>query len=147
MERVEKDWQWSLFDPKKVPHLTDLYGDEFRAAYERGRSAGPVRAPGPARELYSRMMRTLAQTGNGWMTFKDASQREVQPDAGEAPSRDRVVHLSNLCTEILEVTTRTRPRSATSARSTWASSSTSDGQFDFERLGEVVRRSCRSSTA
>ena len=23
MERVEKDWQWSLFDPKKVPELTD----------------------------------------------------------------------------------------------------------------------------
>ncbi len=31
MERVEKDWQWSLFDPKKVPHLTDLYGDGLRA--------------------------------------------------------------------------------------------------------------------
>ena len=26
MERVEQDWQWSLFDPKKVPHLVDLYG-------------------------------------------------------------------------------------------------------------------------
>ena len=26
------------------------------------------------------MMRTLAQTGNGWMTFKDASNRKVQPD-------------------------------------------------------------------
>ena len=35
MERVDKDWQWSLFDPKKVPHLTDLYGEEFRAAYEQ----------------------------------------------------------------------------------------------------------------
>ncbi|RLE24521.1 MAG: ribonucleoside-diphosphate reductase subunit alpha, partial [Actinobacteria bacterium] len=33
MERVEKDWQWSLFDPKKVPHLTDLFGDEFVRAY------------------------------------------------------------------------------------------------------------------
>jgi len=33
MERVEKDWQWSLFDPKVVPHLTDLYGAEFERAY------------------------------------------------------------------------------------------------------------------
>ena len=28
-----------------------------------------------ARDLYGRMMRTLAQTGNGWMTFKDAANR------------------------------------------------------------------------
>ena len=33
MERVEKDWQWSLFDPKKVPHLTDLFGEDFERAY------------------------------------------------------------------------------------------------------------------
>ena len=39
MERVEKDWTWSLFDPKKVPHLTDLYGDGVRAGLRRGRAA------------------------------------------------------------------------------------------------------------
>ena len=46
------------------------------------------------------MMRTLAQTGNGWMTFKDAANRDLQPDRGAG----NVVHLSNLCTEIVEVT-------------------------------------------
>ena len=30
------------------------------------------------------MMRTLAQTGNGWMTFKDAVQPRVQPDRAAA---------------------------------------------------------------
>ncbi len=35
MERVENDWQWSLFDPKKVPHLVDLYGEEFDAGLPR----------------------------------------------------------------------------------------------------------------
>jgi ribonucleoside-diphosphate reductase alpha chain len=45
------------------------------------------------------MMRTLAQTGNGWMTFKDASNRLSNQTA--APGN--VVHLSNLCTEIVEV--------------------------------------------
>ena len=39
MERVEKDWQWSLFDPKKVPHLVDLYGDEFTQAYLEAEAA------------------------------------------------------------------------------------------------------------
>jgi len=30
-----------------------------------------------ARDLYAKMMRTLAQTGNGWMTFKDASNAKL----------------------------------------------------------------------
>ena len=33
MERVEKGELWSLFDPKVLPHLTDLFGDAFRKAY------------------------------------------------------------------------------------------------------------------
>src|SRR5258708_16735587 len=46
------------------------------------------------------MMRTLAQTGNGWMTFKDSSNAKCnQTDAD-----GNVAHLSNLCTEIIEVT-------------------------------------------
>ena len=53
-----------------------------------------------ARELYARMMRTLAQTGNGWMTFKDASNMKCN----QTGKKGNVVHLSNLCTEILEVT-------------------------------------------
>ena len=46
------------------------------------------------------MMRTLAQTGNGWMTFKDAANRACNQTAQPGTR----VHLSNLCTEILEVT-------------------------------------------
>ena len=38
MERVENDWTWSLFDPKKVPHLTDLFGAEFEQAYQEAES-------------------------------------------------------------------------------------------------------------
>ena len=45
------------------------------------------------------MMRTLAQTGNGWMTFKDPSNR-LSNQTGEPGN---TIHLSNLCTEILEV--------------------------------------------
>jgi ribonucleoside-diphosphate reductase alpha chain len=54
-----------------------------------------------ARDLYGKMMRTLAQTGNGWMTFKDASNAKCNQTADGGD----VVHLSNLCTEITEVTT------------------------------------------
>ena len=79
MERVEKDWTWSLFDPKKVPHLTDLFGEAFERAYVDAESQKLYERQVPARTLYSKMMRTLAQTGNGWMTFKDPSNA-LQPD-------------------------------------------------------------------
>ena len=110
MERVKNGWQWSLFDPKKVPELIDTYGEEFRAAYEQAEADGLQEKQVEARELYQRMMRALAETGNGWMTFKDSSNRKCNQTgpgpAGEANSRDRVVHLSNLCTEIIEVTSQ-----------------------------------------
>ena len=133
MERVEKDWVWSLFDPKKVPHLTDLFSDEFQAAYVKAEEEGLYERQVPARELYSRMMRSLAQTGNGWMTFKDASNTKCN-QTGEP---GRVVHLSNLCTEIIEVTDQDET-AVCNLGSVNLGSLVVDGAFDFERLGEVV---------
>jgi ribonucleoside-diphosphate reductase alpha chain len=104
MRRVEADEAWSLIDPATAPELPDLYGDEFDAAYRAAEAAGRVVRQVRARDLYGKMMRTLAQTGNGWMTFKDASNRlcnQTGEPAGEGPRN--VVHLSNLCTEIVEV--------------------------------------------
>ena len=134
MERVEKDWQWSLFDPRKVPHLTDLYGAEFEAAYQKAEEEGIYERQVPARELYSRMMRSLAQTGNGWMTFKDASNTKCNQTGTEG----RVVHLSNLCTEILEVTDQSET-AVCNLGSVNLGALVADGVFDFQRLAEVVR--------
>ena len=75
-------------------------GREFDAAYRKAEAKGLARKTIPARDLYGRMMRTLAQTGNGWMTFKDAANRT----ANQTAEPGHVVHSSNLCTEILEVT-------------------------------------------
>ena len=100
MRRVEADQDWSLFDPDQVPELVDLWGDEFDAAYRQAEGEGRYVRQVKARDLYGKMMRTLAQTGNGWMTFKDACNAKCNQTA--APGR--VVHLSNLCTEITEVT-------------------------------------------
>ncbi|MGE0634671.1 MAG: ribonucleotide reductase N-terminal alpha domain-containing protein, partial [Pseudobdellovibrionaceae bacterium] len=81
MERVEKDQMWSLFDPAKVPQLPDLFGPEFNAAYEAAEAKGLAHKQIKARDLYTRMMKTLAQTGNGWMTFKDASNMKSNQTA------------------------------------------------------------------
>ena len=134
MERVENDWQWSLFDPKVVPQLTDTYGEEFRQAYVAAEQEGLYERQVPARQLYSRMMRTLAQTGNGWITFKDGSNIKCN-QTGEPGN---VVHLSNLCTEIIEVTSQGET-AVCNLGSVNLGRLVRDGAFDFDRLGEVVR--------
>ncbi|MBC7267638.1 MAG: ribonucleoside-diphosphate reductase subunit alpha [Streptomyces sp.] len=100
MRRVAEDGVWSLFSPSDVPELVDLWGAGFDAAYRAAEARGLAKKTLPARDLYGRMMRTLAQTGNGWMTFKDAANRT----ANQTAEPGHVVHSSNLCTEILEVT-------------------------------------------
>ena len=99
MRRVEADQPWSLIDPDQVPELTDLWGEAFDAAYRNAESEGRYVRQVQARDLYGKMMRTLAQTGNGWMTFKDAANAKCNQTAHSG----NVVHLSNLCTEITEV--------------------------------------------
>jgi ribonucleoside-diphosphate reductase alpha chain len=103
MRRVEADEPWSLIDPAEVPELPDLWGEAFEQAYAAAERDGRYVRQVSARDLYGKMMRTLAQTGNGWMTFKDASNRTCN-QTGDEPGPGRpVVHLSNLCTEIIEV--------------------------------------------
>ncbi len=109
MRRVEEDGQWSLFDPSTVPELPDLFGPDFDAAYVQAEARGLARKTLAARELYGRMMRTLAQTGNGWMTFKDKSNRACNQTAQPG----QTVHLSNLCTEISKSAAPGKRRSAT----------------------------------
>ena len=134
MERVEQDFLWSLFDPKKVPQLCERFGDEFRAAYIAAEAGALYERQVPARQLYAKMMRTLAQTGNGWMTFKDrANERCNQTGKSGA-----VVHLSNLCTEILEVTSDDET-AVCNLGSVNLGGFVRDGQLDLERLGPVVR--------
>jgi ribonucleoside-diphosphate reductase alpha chain len=135
MERVESDEIWSLFDPAKVPHFPDLYGDEFCRAYAAAESAGLFARQMKARDLYSRMMRTLAETGNGWMTFKDACNLK----SNQTGLPQNVVHLSNLCTEITEVTSLAET-AVCNLGSINLARHMNGGVFDFEKLAATVRR-------
>src|SRR6185436_10720349 len=138
MKRVEADLDWSLFDPKAVPHLTDLYGEAFDRAYAEAEAQGLAAKTVKARELYARMMRTLAQTGNGWMTFKDTANRSCNQTA--LPGR--TVHLSNLCTEILEVTSDSETAVCNLGSINLARHVAPEG-FDFEKLARTVHVAVR----
>ncbi len=133
MRRVEADEKWSLFDPYDVPKLPDLFGPAFDEAYGQAEAQGLAKKTLKARDLYARMMRVLAQTGNGWMTFKDKSNRACNQTAKPGST----VHLSNLCTEILEVTSAGETAVCNLGSINLARHINADG-FDFERLGRTV---------
>jgi ribonucleoside-diphosphate reductase alpha chain len=135
MQRVEEDGVWSLFDPKIVPELTDLYGEKFEDAYCRAESQKKYTKQIKARDLYARMMRTLAETGNGWMVFKDACNRKCN----QTGRLGNVVHLSNLCTEITEVTSSSEIAVCNLGSINLARHVTDSG-FDFDKLGITVRQ-------
>lgn len=134
MRRVDADGPWSLFSPADVPELVDLWGEEFDAAYRAAEAKGLAKKTLPARELYGRMMRTLAQTGNGWMTFKDTANRT----ANQTAEPGHVIHSSNLCTEILEVTDDGET-AVCNLGSVNLGAFVEHGDIDWERLDETVR--------
>ncbi|MGN9813921.1 ribonucleoside-diphosphate reductase subunit alpha [Streptomyces sp. SD11] len=136
MRRVNENRDWSLFSPSDVPELVDLWGDAFDAAYRAAEEAGLAKKTIPARDLYGRMMRTLAQTGNGWMTFKDAANRT----ANQTALPGHTVHSSNLCTEILEVTDDGETAVCNLGSVNLGSFVDADAQdIDWERLDATVR--------
>ena len=136
MRRVEEDGVWSLMDPDQVPELPDLWGAEFDAAYRKAEAEGRYVRQISARELYGKMMRTLAQTGNGWMTFKDASNKLCN----QTGQPGNTVHLSNLCTEIIEVSTDAETAVCNLGSVNLAAHLTPDRDaVDWDRLRATVR--------
>ncbi len=138
MRRVQEDGVWSLFDPKAVPHFPDIYGTEFEIAYTEAEAEGKFVKQVKARDLYARMMRTLAQTGNGWMTFKDACNTK----SNQTGQPGNVIHLSNLCTEIVEVTSDSET-AVCNLGSVNVARYVKGGEFDYEKLRRNVKLAVR----
>jgi ribonucleoside-diphosphate reductase alpha chain len=133
MKRVDTGEDWSLFDPVDVPHLTDLYGEKFENAYLDAEMQGLAKRTVGARELYGAMMKSLAQTGNGWMTFKDASNLK----SNQTGYDKNTIHLSNLCTEILEVT-NDEEVAVCNLGSINIGRHVKDGDIDYDKLAKNV---------
>jgi ribonucleoside-diphosphate reductase alpha chain len=138
MKRVEADAQWSLFSPSDAPELIRSFGGEFEELYESYEKEGKALKQVPARTLYAKMMQTLAETGNGWICFKDkANLRSAQTGAP-----GNVIRSSNLCTEILEVTSHDQTAVCNLGSINLAALIVESGgtgkRFDFERLRQVT---------
>jgi ribonucleoside-diphosphate reductase alpha chain len=141
MKRVRGGAHWTLFSPSDVPHLHDLYGAAFEAAYveaERAADAGTIRRfrRVDAVTLWRKMLAMLFETGHPWMTWKDPSNvRSPQNHAG-------VVHSSNLCTEILLNTSRDEV-AVCNLGSVNLAAHVSPRGIDAKRLARTVRTAVR----
>ncbi|MEA2027790.1 MAG: ribonucleoside-diphosphate reductase subunit alpha [Campylobacterota bacterium] len=99
MERVTQDATWTLFDPYEVSELTELYGEEFNARYiELESDESVTKNIIKAKDLWKEVLRSYFETGNPFLTFKDAANKAN-------PNRHAgVIRSSNLCTEIFQNT-------------------------------------------
>ena len=136
MKRVEADAEWSLFSPLDAPNLITSFGEEFEKNYAELEEAGKAMRKVPARALYSRMMQTLAETGNGWMCFKDASNKR----SAQTGQTGNVIRSSNLCTEILEIANAEETAVCNLGSINAGNFVEEDGSFNFEKLEKVVDR-------
>lgn len=116
MQRVQEDGDWTLMCPHDCPGLSDVYDSEDNKAftelytkYERelrekyaDEEVYKVYRKNrfiKARELYAEIIEAQIETGTPYMLYKDAANRKSnQKNIGTIKS-------SNLCTEIMEVST------------------------------------------
>ena len=87
---------WSYFCPDECPGLADVYGDDFKALYEKYEREGRARKQVKARDLWLKILDSQMETGTPYILFKDAvNKKSNQKNIG-------VIKSSNLCTEIME---------------------------------------------
>ena len=91
MERVEANGTWTLFCPAEAPGLADVWGDEFRALYERYEAEGRGRKQVEAQKLWFKILDSQIETGTPYILYKDAANaKSNQQNLGTIKS-------SNLC--------------------------------------------------
>lgn len=133
MERVEKDEMWTLFCPKEAPGLANVYGEEFNKLYTLYENSGVGRKTIPARELWSQILNSQIETGTPYMLYKDACNRKSnQNNLG-------TIRSSNLCTEIIQYTSKDEIAVCNLASISLKKFITSDKQYDFVELARVTR--------
>lgn len=138
-KRCEADESWSLLCPDECPGLQDVYGEEFEELYAKYEKQGKARKVVKARELLAKMADTQIEHGMPYMLSKDsANKKSNQKNIG-------VIKSSNLCAEILEVSTDKETavcNLASVALSKFVKPQKKE--FDFKKLEKVVRVATRN---
>jgi ribonucleoside-diphosphate reductase alpha chain len=137
MERVEKDAEWSLFDPNEAPGLYEVHSGEFEALYHQYEAEKRQRKTVKARDLWNAILESQIETGTPYILYKDAANsKSNQKNLG-------TIRSSNLCTEIIEYTSPDEVAVCNLA-SLALPKFVEDGQFNFEKLFEITQVATRN---
>ncbi len=132
MKRVEANEKWSLFDPNVTPELYNTWGDEFEQHYLRYENEGKAVKTINAQELWFAVLESQIETGTPYMLYKDAANRKSnQQNLG-------TIRSSNLCTEILEYTSKDEVAVCNLASLALPRFVTADKQFDHQKLYDIT---------
>jgi len=133
MKRVEKDEEWSLFDPDECKGLEDVYGDEYEALYMKYESEGKGRKKIAARKIWNYALTSQIETGTPYISYKDnVNKRSNQMNVG-------TIRNSNLCNEIVEYSDEKEYAVCTLSSISLPNFVSEDGEsFDFDKLIEVT---------
>tara|TARA_A200000113_G_scaffold192220_1_gene181322 strand:- start:143 stop:2617 length:2475 start_codon:yes stop_codon:yes gene_type:complete len=133
MKRVEENSTWTLMCPNECPGLYDCHGEEFEKLYLKYEKDGKGRKTIQARELWDKILESQIETGTPYMLYKDAANRKSnQKNLG-------TIRSSNLCTEILEYTSKDEVAVCNLA-SIALPMFVQDGKFNHEELFDVTKR-------
>tara|TARA_B100000513_G_scaffold136635_1_gene61742 strand:- start:94 stop:2445 length:2352 start_codon:yes stop_codon:yes gene_type:complete len=136
MDRVKTNSTWTLMCPDECPGLSDVYGDEFKELYERYESQGRGKKTMQARDLWFQILDAQMETGTPYLCYKDAANRKSnQKNIG-------IIKSSNLCTEIMEVSTSKETavcNLASIALPSFVDTSTQPPSYNFEKLHEISK--------
>ena len=132
MQKVEADELWHLMCPDDSPGLSDVYGEEFNELYRTYVAQGRYKQVVKARDVWNAMIKSQVETGTPYMLYKDAcNAKSNQKNIG-------MIKSSNLCTEIVEVSTPDETAVCNLA-SICLPTFVKDGEFDFPNLAKVAR--------
>ena len=137
MKRVETNEEWSLFCPNECPGLYDAYGEDFERLYEKYEREGKARKTVRAQDLWFEVLESQTETGTPYMLYKDAANRKSnQKNLG-------TIRSSNLCTEILEYTSKDEVAVCNLASIALPKFVTEDEngdlRFDHQKLYEITK--------
>ncbi len=138
MQRVENNEMWSLFCPNEAPGLADVWGEEFERLYDKYEKEGKFRRQVKAQDLWFEILESQIETGTPYILYKDAANRKSnQKNLGTIKS-------SNLCTEIIEYTSKDEVAVCNLASIALPKFVTEEGLFDHQKLYEITKVATRN---
>ncbi len=133
MQRVENNEMWSLFCPNEAPGLAEVWGEDFERLYDKYEKEGKFRKQIKAQDLWFEILESQIETGTPYILYKDAANRKSnQKNLGTIKS-------SNLCTEIIEYTSKDEVAVCNLASIALNKFVGEDGKYDHQKLYEITK--------